>query len=70
MLLAGTLKSFFFSLKHHIVSQEVMEKNFPKKCLSSSLSEDEYVERLHGLISDLETIQYESLEYTIKHLQE
>lgn len=70
VVLAGTLKSFFFNLKHHIIREEVMEKNFPKKCLMGNLSEHEYVERLQGVISDLDTIHYESLEYIIKHLQE
>ena len=70
VILAGTLKSFFFNLKHHIITDEVMQKNFPKKCLMGSPTEQEYIERLKGVISDLDTIHYESLEYIIKHLQE
>lgn len=70
VILAGTLKSFFFNLQHHIISEEVMEKNFPKKCLLGTMYEQEYIERLKGVVSDLDTIHYETLEYIIKHLHE
>lgn len=70
VILAGTLKSFFFNLKHHIISEELMQKNFPKKCLLGITSEHENVERLKGLVSDLDTTHYESLEYIVRHLQE
>lgn len=70
VILAGTLKSFFFNLKHHIISEELMQKNFPKKCLLGITSEQENVERLKGLVSDLDTTHYESLEYIVRHLQE
>lgn len=70
VLLAGTLKSFFFSLKTHVISQELMEKNFPRKCLIMNVSEQDYVGRLKGLVADLDTVHYDTLEYLIKHLQE
>lgn len=70
VILAGTLKSFFFTLKQHVIGEDVMEKNFPKKCLLSNMSEHEYIERLKGLVWDLDDTHYESLEYIIKHLHE
>lgn len=70
VVLAGTIKSFFFNLKHHIISQDVMEKHFPKQCLLRSMSEREYVSRLKGVVADLDPLQYDSLAYIIKHLQE
>lgn len=70
VLLAGTLKSFFFNLKQHVIGEEVMEKNFPKKCLLGNMSENEYIERLKGVVVDLDDTHYESLEYIIKHLHE
>lgn len=70
VLLAGTLKSFFFALKTHVISQELMEMNFPRKCLIMNVSEQDYVGRLKGLVADLDTVHYDTLEYLIKHLQE
>lgn len=70
VILAGTLKSFFFNLKNHLISEAVMEKNFPQKSLLGNLGEQEYIDRLKGVVSDLDTTHYESLEYLIKHLQE
>lgn len=70
VILAGTVKSFFFNLKYHIIGEEIMQKHFPKKCLLGNSSESEYLERLKGLIVELDTTHYESLEYVVKHLQE
>lgn len=70
VVLAGAVKSFFFNLKNHIISQEAMDKNFPRKCLLGQTSEKEYVYRLKALISDMDTTHYETLEYIVKHLQE
>lgn len=70
VVLTGAVKSFFFALKTHLISQEAMEKNFPKRCLLSVTSEREYVDRLASLISDLDALHYDTLEFIVKHLQE
>ncbi|GAB0099271.1 hypothetical protein DMENIID0001_151210 [Sergentomyia squamirostris] len=68
-LLAGLLKTFFFTLKEHLISEETFERHFPIH-LTDSFIEEEYLDRLKVLILDLDDTAYDTLSYLMKHLRD